>query len=152
VPDPPEDRFFALHLNHDFVLHNQISPIPALKLYGAVYERHSLLPLHIKSSLFEFIGETSLISRFQRPGPKLAMNLDRCPDDLVCHMAAARALKPTAILDAGIRNQPEIRVHFPKRDKVLTGECAEKSPEGAEKGKVSFSRRSLRRFSAISAF
>src|SRR3981081_1710458 len=77
-------RLFALHLDRDSALHDKIGTETAVQFDGFIDQWHRLLPLDAKAKFLNLVSHTSLVGGFEKPGPQLAMYLDRRSDNLQC--------------------------------------------------------------------
>jgi hypothetical protein len=73
----------GLHNNHG-VFDQQVNPVTAIESHTLVNHGQDLLAFHLELLLPQFVGEARVIGRFEQPGSKRPMNLDRSPDDSLC--------------------------------------------------------------------
>jgi hypothetical protein len=75
------ETVFALELDHDSPLHNEVRPKSTLQFDPFIHQGNSLLSFHSESHPSEFIPQAGFVSRLKQPRPKGAMNLDGRPND-----------------------------------------------------------------------
>ena len=73
------DRF---QLHDDGILDEQVETVPA-DFGSVVFDGQLALLFNCKAALVEFNNERVLVDRFEKARSKLAMDLDRCADDLL---------------------------------------------------------------------
>ncbi len=75
----------GFHFHNNCVIYKHINSIPCIELKVTEDDGLNDLSPHYESALSEFVGQTMLVSRFQKPRPKHLVNFEPRIDYCCCH-------------------------------------------------------------------
>jgi hypothetical protein len=79
-----------------FVFHDEIGAKSLIEFDAPIFNSYGHLPLHMKASGFQTIGQNDFVNRFQQTGAEVFVNLNRlfnhdCADFIFVHFPILRA-------------------------------------------------------------
>jgi hypothetical protein len=73
----------GFQFQNDFILHEEIDLVATVQLQTFVFDRQDNLPLKAQSTKAELVAKALLVSRFQKAGAEVTMDLNRRAENRV---------------------------------------------------------------------